>query len=259
MKSLGILGSSVEFTRRFPVGATLKTGQIVCIDASNLYAMVGSPASATSYAKAVGINLDAVPSTYSTTQGTGASSAFIAAECTYHPFQLFSGRVSSAATYAALTAVAGGALLTNSTASTGGTVVSDTNVGTGVYTGGVLVGLTGNNAGLVRTITSQSNGASNTVSVPFDYTIAAGDTFLRTFNMFMEGVGLTTLYTDFLTTATGGTMPGTITGGTLIMDVLVDGSYIAPKRGQSVNVINPTAPLVEIVGLFADHVFNKLS
>ena len=268
MISMGVLGSSAQFTRRFRAGATFKTGQIVCAGGiSTTIAQLKAPASTTDYSKAVGIILDAVPPTYSTTQGTGSSSASVACESTYHPMQLYKGRVSGVtASWGAIVAAAGGPLLTNTTASSTGVLVTDaTYTGTTVTVGAALVGLTGNNAGYVREVTSGVASTSQTVTVPFDYAIAVGDTFLRTFNIFMEGIILTTDCKDFLPTANGATMPDQDATGTIVYDVLIDGSTVSPKGGypskgiQNVNITNPTAPLVEIIGLFSDPVFNRQS
>jgi hypothetical protein len=68
-------------------------------------------------------------------------------------------------------------LLSNTAASAGGTVVSDTDVSANDMTGGTLVCISGANVGESRMITAQTVSVSVTVTVPFPRAIAVGDEF----------------------------------------------------------------------------------
>ena len=259
MKASGLFlgGSATSFTRNFRVGANLTNGQVACM----VNGIVSNPASNVSYANAVGIVMDQTPATYTTTQATGVNTANRFVRVTCHPNQKYIGRVSSAAAaWAAIAAAANGAILTNSTASSGGTVISDTNVGTANYVAGLAIGLTGNNKGYSRVITATTANVSATVTVPFDFAIAANDTFIRTFNIAqLRGVVLTDDFKDFLQTAAGETIPSNanVTGGTLVVDVYVDGSKACGSDGR-VTIINST-PVVEVEGIFSEHVWKRLA
>ena len=120
----------------------------------------------------VGITLDTA--TYSTTQGSGTSSAEALVSVIINPDAIIKSRMSG-------TTAAGGSLgvQTNTTESTGGTVVT-----TGAewsspeFKDGTVWALAGSNVGQDRKVTGSSSTAG-TVLVPFDLTIAVNDTFLR--------------------------------------------------------------------------------
>ena len=69
--------------------------------------------------------------------------------------------------------------LVNTSASAGGTVVSDTDASANDMTGGTLWCISGANVGHARQIASDVASTSVTVTVPFPRTIAVGDTFLE--------------------------------------------------------------------------------
>ena len=257
MKSSGLLYGGASFTRKFKVGANLTTGQVACI----VTGIVSNPASNLSYANAVGIVQDQTPATYTTTQGTGANTADRYVRVTCHPQQKYIGRVSNtAASWGAIAAALNGAILTNATANTAGTVISDVNEGTANYVGGLVIGLAGNNKGASRVIASRSANTSETVTVPFDNTLAANDTFIRTFNAYaVRGIVLTDDFKDFLQTAAGETIPSNanVTGGTLVVDVYVDGSKVTGADGKC-TIVNAT-PVVEVEGIFSEHVWKRLA
>ncbi len=81
---------------------------------------------------------------------------------------------------AALVATNPAQILTNTTLSAGGTVVTGgAPVGTIDMSGGLIKGRTGNNAGSVRKMVSQVNSVSVTVTTAFLNPIAVGDTYIR--------------------------------------------------------------------------------
>ena len=67
--------------------------------------------------------------------------------------------------------------LINTSASAGGTVVTDTDVSANDMDGGLVVCIAGNNVGLSRSITSMTASVSVTVTVPFPRAIAVSDEF----------------------------------------------------------------------------------
>ncbi len=131
-----------------------------------------------------------IPAPYTTTQGTGSSSAERLVSVIINPFAVWSGKMSGGATED--TALA---LQTVTTASSGGTAVTTAASWTSTveYADGVTWGYVGANAGRFRKITSTSSTAG-TVTVPFDTAISVGDTFLRAphYPMFGTTIQLTT-------------------------------------------------------------------
>ncbi len=215
-------GNTSVPTRRFTIGTTVVADQVVVFDpvASNI-GEISDPASVNDYSGMVGVTLEA--GTASTTQGTGTSSANVLVRTTFGPFLKYMGRASGATTTGtALGVILDGALLTNSSASAGGIVVSDTNVGTSDYIGGWMYARSGLNKGSRRKIASHSDNTSETVTVPFDYALAAGDTFLRTFAFGNQGLELTaTTFSEFnALMGAGVNLPDT--GHAVVWEVYVD-------------------------------------
>lgn len=145
----------------------------------------------------VGMNVDkgfnllgAQQSTYTTTQGVGASSAERMVSVIVNPFAVWSGKMSGGAAEDTVLA-----LQTVTSASAGGTAVTTAASWTSSieYADGVVWGYAGANAGRYRKITSTS-ATAGTVTVPFDYATAVGDTFLRAphYPMFGTTIQLTT-------------------------------------------------------------------
>jgi len=159
--------------RTFKIGATVISGQVVIID-TNKYGEI-TDASTTGAADAVGVTLGA--GTYSTTQGTGSSSANVEVEVVYNPMAVFEAKASGAA--AAGTALTTANVCTNSSASTAGTTVTSSTVSSADFTGGMCCGLTGANKNQTRIMTTDTASTSFVVTVPFDYTIAVGDKVIR--------------------------------------------------------------------------------
>jgi hypothetical protein len=91
------------------------------------------------------------------------------------------------------------AILTNTSASAGGTVVTAT-VQSNSLDGGTIWCIGGNNVGYSRTITTHTSTTSLTVTVPFPRAIAVGDTFLAMpWNMAdtgMDNIAASTLVTQ---------------------------------------------------------------
>jgi hypothetical protein len=275
MEARGVLGSTVSFNRRFKAGNNFTKGGIAVSDAGivgTFIAQVQTPANNANTAAAVGIVLDASPPTYTTTKGTGANTADRYVNCTYHPLQLFAGRMSNTATaYAAVTQELNGTILKASAANATGVAVADTNVGTANYAGGLLLGLTGANPGQSRTIASHSANTSVTVTVPFDNAIAANDTYARLPNIMAGSANKGSLLTndslDFMQTAAGATVSqATVVGGTVVFEVEVSDEFgesfsITPiagyEGGHKTIIPNSASPVFKLVSLFVDHVFNR--
>ena len=246
--------------RRYRIGATMVKGQIVTMEpaiASRL-GILSDPSTVNGYVIGLGVLLDENGVTYSTTQGTGASSAEVLGKVSIDPFQLIKGRAVGGVTAGtALAEATDGNLLTNTSASAGGTVITDADVGTSEFVGGYAIALTGQNAGQVRILTAHSDNTSTTVAVPFDYAIAVNDTFLRTPAPGNQGIELTTSFTQF-NIALGAAVDLADTGNHIVQSVWVDGTTVDGDDGNAM-IQSTTAPFVELVVVFADHVFNSLS
>lgn len=121
--------------------------------------------------------------TYSTTQADfdgypADEEGTIAMIC--DPFQVIEMLVSGGTTAGtALNATSPANILTNTSASSGGTTVTAAEVGTIDHSGGILIGRTGNNVGLARRISAHTNNTSTGVTVPFPRALAVSDTFFR--------------------------------------------------------------------------------
>lgn len=255
MQPAGDFSGAGLMTRKFRIAQTVVQGQIVCRDATaSATGILDDPASVNDYTEAIGITLEA--GTYSTTQGTGSSSADVLVESTFSPTQWFKGNGSGDTTAGtALAEETDGNLLTNTSASAGGTVVTAAGVGSSDFIGGYMICLSGNNVGAARVITSHSDATSETVSVPFDRAIAVGDTFIRTQSDGLQGgIELTTSFTEFDASLDAAeNVPGT--GSAVVIEVHIDGSPVT----NYVRVANPTAPILEYVCAFIDHAFNSVA
>ena len=124
------------------------------------------PCTTTSFDNAYGLTNDAA--TYSSTQG--ATEGIVTVNT--RPDQIIKARMSGSATDGTSLTT-----LSNTSASAGGTVVTDADVGSADFDGGLLVCTKGNNVGLSRSVTAHSGGTSATVTVPFPRAIAVGDEF----------------------------------------------------------------------------------
>lgn len=265
MRHYGDYGGCTAIHKSFAIGATVYQGSVVLRDNT---AGTIKLAAANAYSVAVGVTTEAA--TYSTTQGTGASSAAAYAEvCCAFPGALFAGRASGGTTRDTEFAKAlDGNILLNSTASAGGTVVSDTNVGTSEFVGGMLICLVGSNKGQFRSISAHTDNTSTTVTVPFDYALAVNDEFLRIHAPLQEGVELTGTQFDQFNAKPGAGVDLPDTGHAQIIEVLVrtqggPGAYpktrhsgVTGSIGHDLLPDTPSAPYVEYVFQFIDPVFN---
>ena len=165
-----ILSGGGAVVKRYKVGASAIAG-IPVLDTNTATAGIKN-ATTTSLADAVGVTIDA--STYTTTQATNMIEGV--ASVVINPDAVLKALMVSAATGNTQLN-----LTTNSAASTAGTVITIT-TGDPVPNSpemldGTVIGVSGNNVGLTRVITS-TDATTATVTVPFPYTIAAGDTFV---------------------------------------------------------------------------------
>jgi hypothetical protein len=194
-----ILSGAAPVMKKFQYGVTLTAvGIPFTIPATDTAGVViGTTTGATDL---VGFSLDqgldktgAAQSTYTTTQGTGASSAERMVTLIINPDAawrfLMSGGATDNTTLATQTVT--------TASSTGVAVTTAAEWSNPTYDEGYVWGLTGANAGQARKITSVSSTAG-TVTIPFDYAIAVGDTFLRCPFTPMQGatVQLTTALTQ---------------------------------------------------------------
>lgn len=139
------------------------------------------PVTTTSAVNLVGLALDDV--TYVSTQATLAALPLVWPVNTANmlrvlrdPFAIYSFNVAGSATSG--TALAGTVcVVEETTGSAGGSLVSGA-VGAVDRSGGYVVGLTGDNAGIKRRISAWSSGASVTPSPAFPFAIAIGDEFV---------------------------------------------------------------------------------
>jgi len=175
------LYGSVPVLKKFQFGVTLTAvGIPFTVPAAGTAGVV--IATTTTATDLVGMSVDqgsvattgTVQSTFSTTQGTGASSAERVVTLIINPFAVWGWKMSGGATENTALATQ-----TVTTASAGGTAVTTAAEWSNpTFDEGVTWGLTGANAGRVRKVTSVSSTAG-TVTIPFDVATAVGDTFLR--------------------------------------------------------------------------------
>jgi hypothetical protein len=161
-----ILSGAAPVIKKFQFGVTLTAAGIpFTIPAANTAGVViGTTTGAT----------DLANSNYVTAQQTDGTSAQRVVSLVVNPDACWSFKMCQGATEnTALT------LRTVTTASAGGTAVTTAESWTGTeYDEGYVWCYTGANAGQARKITSTS-ATAGTVTVPFDYPIAVGDTFIR--------------------------------------------------------------------------------
>jgi hypothetical protein len=164
----GYIGATSPVTKKFAIGASIASAGIPVIDG----AAGVVPCTTTDGADTPGLGLDTA--TYSTVQATilaAGDQAFVTVNT--NPQLILKARMSGSATEGtALTT------LVNTSASAGGTVVTDADVGTATMASGRLWCISGNNVGQWRMCTSFSSGVSATVTAPFTRAIAVGDEFL---------------------------------------------------------------------------------
>lgn len=171
MEFSGTVSGSAPILKKLQVGAA---AAYVGIPHLIVAAAGVAQASTTGAADMIGCNLDTM--TYSTTQGSGDSSAERLATFVVNSDAIWRARLSGGAT--------SGTALTEysvTTASSGGTAVTSTSISNWAspqFDQGLVWFYTGANVGQRRIITSTS-GTTGTVTTPFDYGTVVGDTFLR--------------------------------------------------------------------------------
>ena len=174
-------GGHGEKIDRYFIAATVVAGALGIRHTGTNVAGEVIAATTTGAANALGLFAEA--KTYSTTQadfdGFPVDEEGLVAMMT-DPYQVLEFQANSGATEGtALNSTAPANILTNTSASAGGTVVTAAEVGTVTFAGGMLIGRTGNNAGIGRRISAHSNNTSTTVTQPFPRAIAVNDTFYR--------------------------------------------------------------------------------
>ena len=235
--------------RQFAIGASVGKGQVVCLDTTaGRLSEILDPATVNDYTEGIGVALEA--GTYSTTQAAalGQRGTLVRASCS--PFQIVRGlAVGGTAQGTAFAEATDGNLLTNTSASAGGTTITDADVGTSEFVSGYAFCLSGANKGQRRIITTHTDNTSMVVTVPFTSAIAVGDTFFRTFGIGNQGLELVATTFDQFNMKTGAAVDLPDTGHAIVWDVLID----IDNQGT------PTAPVCEIFWLFSDHAFNSLA
>ena len=171
MEVIGLLCGGAPVLKKYQIAATTIAGIPLMTPASSAGGLAA--ATTTSAADMVGVTLDSA--TYTTTQGTGASSAERLVTVVINPDAIIKIKMSGGATED--TALA---LQEVTTASSGGTAVTTAASWTSAveYDEGVTWGYDGANIGQFRKITATSSTAG-TVVIPFDYGTVVGDNFLR--------------------------------------------------------------------------------
>lgn len=218
----------------FKVGATVSKETIAMTEDSTQYGEA-IPSTTTSATDALGVALNT--GTYSTTQG--ATEGVIT--CVIDPYGVIRAKVSGAATEDTALSAATYHVLTNTSASSGGTTVTATHAGTD-FTGGIVYMLTGANAGLSRVLTTVTSTTSIVVTVPFPYAIAVGDkALIIPYSRCTHKVQQTTALTQ---------ADGSIAWGTGI-DCAVTNVLIPTP-------ISTTAPEVYIDFVLHDHFYNPI-
>ena len=162
----GFLGGGAPVLKKFKLGASVANAGIpVIVDASNDFGEC-IPCTTTSFADTWGLAVDT--GTYTTTQ---AATEGVVTVC-INPDLIVRALLSGGATEG--TALQ--ALITTS-ASAGGTTITDADVGTATSVAGTCWCASGNNVGQSRIITTFNSAVSIVVTVPFPRAIATTDTY----------------------------------------------------------------------------------
>lgn len=163
MRASHYLYGGAGYHKKMKLGASIVSPGIVAINGSAGII----PCTTTDFADTPGLALDT--GTYSTVQGVGEGLVTV----DVRPDLVISALVSGGATEGtALT------LLSNTSASTAGTTVTDADVGSADMTTGTVWCTKGANVGQSRVITTHDSAADFVVTVPFLNDIAVGDEFL---------------------------------------------------------------------------------
>lgn len=184
MREVGHLSGGAGIYRRFPIRASVANRGVISRAVTDAVGI--DVCTTTSFVDNVGLILEAA--TYTTTQADlddPGSDANIGAGNTFCGLDM--GRVVTVSIRPDLViaALATGAaaentaleLLSNTAASAGGTLISDTDI-TEDQISGIVWCISGNNVGHARVCSAFSDNVSLTVTVPFPRAIAVGDEFL---------------------------------------------------------------------------------
>lgn len=163
MLEAGHLSGGAGVHRRYKIGASILNAGIVVIDGTAGVI----PCTTTDFADTPGLGLDT--GTYSTTQGDAEGLVTVSVRPDLIVKALLSGGATEGT---ALT------LLSNTSLDTGGTIVTDADVGAADMDSGTVWCTAGANVGQSRLITTHTGSTSFTVTVPFLNDIAVGDEFL---------------------------------------------------------------------------------
>lgn len=204
-RARGLYRGGAGLIGQFHLSATVVAGELVVreLDGAGVTAGEIEDATTTTAVDFVGVTLEA--GTYSTTQADfdGFPSYKMEGEegtvgIIWDPLQVIRMVVSGGATAGtALQTATPAHILVNDTADATGLTIAETAVGTVDMDGGLIIGRTGGNAGIVRRNTTHTNNVSNVVTVPFPRTIAVGDTFIRVpYSKTIQTVQLTTNFVE---------------------------------------------------------------
>lgn len=160
------IGGGSYFPLRLKVGASVSNRGTIVIDST---AGEVGPCTTTDFGDSYGISLGTA--TYTTTQSATMVEGVVDVDA--NPNSVIRARMSGNSTTGTSLTV-----LSNTSASSGGTTITDADVGTATFVQGLIFCLSGGNAGLSRIVTTFNSAASAVVTVPFPNTIAVGDTFL---------------------------------------------------------------------------------
>lgn len=209
------------------LSASLVAGQVVVREATASNAgEATNPASATSVLDMFGVAQDAATYTAAPTSEPNEVTQANIVRLIVAPFEVFRFKIAGGTTQGiALGTTAPANILTNTLASSGGTLITG-NVGSISMVGGLVKGRSGANVGAIRKLTVHTGTASTTVTMAFINAIAVGDTFIRTpYSRTVQNVNLTTDYiaaNGIVATGTGAVFRVT----SVIMDEVNDVAWV---------------------------------
>lgn len=159
---------------QYKVSATVAAGAVMMREATLTDPGEVEIASTTAAINCLGCAIDAA--TYSAAQAGPEGLVRLNPQ----PFAIWQFRISgTSAQGAALATATPAQILTNDTLSAGGTLITETSVGTINMEGGLIKGRTGANAGTIRKQSAHVDNVSAAVTVAFPNAIAVSDTFIR--------------------------------------------------------------------------------
>ena len=159
----------------YKIRADVAVGSALIMEATAATAAEVDAASTTGAADFVGFAAE--DATYTATQSATMVEGTV--RVIHSPFMVW-GLLASGSATEDTALVAGTQILTNDTADTTGLVVTEADIGTTSFVGGLIKGRSGANAGQLRIMTAHNNNTNTAVTVPFPNDIAANDTFIRT-------------------------------------------------------------------------------